>query len=289
MISLGVPWPGNDLVHNSCVAAGIALALVVFGYEARRRGNTDPRLTVIVAVALLSGAVAARLGTWWQHPAPAQNAPLAEHWMYGNRSVVGGLLGAWLGVHLGKRAVGYRARTGDLFAPAVAAGMAVGRIGCLLTETPGGPTGGAWGVVLDPAQATVLAAPSGVGLHPSFGYEIAFHAVAFLLIWANRDRLASPGGLFVLYLSGYAAFRVGVEFVRGNDPAWAGLTRTQLVLLPLLPLLAWRCWAVLRRGTAPSTTPTLPGPRTRSMGPPSGQATTQPARAGRGTAREASQ
>jgi prolipoprotein diacylglyceryltransferase len=41
-------------------------------------------------------------------------------------------LGTWLGVHVAKRVVGYRLRTGDLFAPAVALGMAVGRIGCLL-------------------------------------------------------------------------------------------------------------------------------------------------------------
>ena len=65
-----------------------------------------------------------------------ENAGLAEQWAYGNRSVLGGLVGAWLGVHVAKRAVGYRLRTGDLFAPAVALGMAVGRVGCLLTELP---------------------------------------------------------------------------------------------------------------------------------------------------------
>ena len=44
-----------------------------------------------------------------------------------------------------KRLVGYRDETGDLFAPAVALGMAVGRVGCLLTELPGTPTGLPWG------------------------------------------------------------------------------------------------------------------------------------------------
>ena len=78
-----------------------------------------------------------RLGTWLQHVDLRENASLAEQWAYGNRSILGGLVGAWLGVHVAKRLCGYQLRTGDLFAPAVALGMAVGRIGCLLTELPG--------------------------------------------------------------------------------------------------------------------------------------------------------
>ena len=46
-----------------------------------------------------------------------------------------GLVGAWLGVHVAKRLTGYKLRTGDLFAPAVAIGMAVGRIGCRNRES----------------------------------------------------------------------------------------------------------------------------------------------------------
>ena len=151
--------------------------------------------------------------------------------MYGNRSILGGLFGAWLGVHVAKRLVGYTRRTGDLFAPAVALGMAIGRIGCLLTETPGTPTGGDWGVHLDAATAARLHAPAGVGLHPSFGYEIAFHAVAFVLLWCwLRHADLPPGETFVLYVAGYGVFRFAVEFVRGNDVAWLGLTRPQLFL-----------------------------------------------------------
>jgi phosphatidylglycerol---prolipoprotein diacylglyceryl transferase len=86
-------------------------------------------------------------------------------------------------VHLGKRIVGYRPSTGDLFAPAVALGMAIGRVGCLLTELPGTRTGGHWGMVLTPADAALLGGPAGVGLHPSFVYEIVFQAAAFAVLW----------------------------------------------------------------------------------------------------------
>jgi prolipoprotein diacylglyceryltransferase len=48
-----------------------------------------------------------------------------------------------------------------------------------------------------------------------------------------------PGELFRLYLAGYAAFRFAVEFVRGNEVVFAGLTRPQLFLLATAPLLVW--------------------------------------------------
>ena len=40
-----------------------------------------------------------------------------------------------------------------------------------------------------------------------------------------------------LYLAAYGLFRFGVEFVRGNEVAWQGMTRPQLFLLATVPLL----------------------------------------------------
>ena len=192
---LGVPVP----THGVFVALGVVVAAGVFAVEARRRGQTDERILYVVLGALAGGALFMRLGTWLQHLDVGKNASLAEQWAYGNRSILGGLVGAWLGVHVAKRLVGYQERTGDLFAPAVALGMAVGRVGCLLTELPGTPTGTGFGVTLDDAAAQRLAAPAGVPLHPSFVYEIVFHAVAFLLLWGwLRHRLGAPGETLTL-------------------------------------------------------------------------------------------
>ena len=103
-----------------------------------------------------------------------------EQWLYGNRSILSGLVGAYAGVLLVKRLTGYRERTGDLFAPAVALGMAIGRVGCLLTELPGTPTSLPWGITLTPAAAARIPhAVAGVPLHPSFAYEIIFQLLAF--------------------------------------------------------------------------------------------------------------
>lgn len=235
--------------HDVFVALGIAVAAAVFVAEVRSRRVADDRVWYVVAGALVGGALLGRLGPWLQHLDPQQNASLAEQWLYGNRSILSGLVGAYLGAIVAKRMCGYTARTGDLFAPAVAAGMAVGRIGCLLTELPGTPTSLPWGVTLSAAQAaTIPGAPAGVALHPSFGYEIAFQLAALGTLWALRSRIAEPGELFKLYLAGYAGFRFAVEFVRGNEVVFAGLTRPQLFLLACLPFLGWHLVRQVRRG-----------------------------------------
>src|SRR3954447_17491875 len=183
MLTRMVPHLGPFETHGLFVGLGVLAAAAVFVVEARRRGQTDDRLFGVVAGALIGGAILMRMGTWLQHVDLRQNASLTEQWLYGNRSILGGLFGAWLGVHVAKRLVGYRPRTGDLFAPAVALGMAVGRVGCLLTELPGTPTGTSYGISLEPTTAARLGAPAGVPLHPSFLYEIVFHLVAFCVLW----------------------------------------------------------------------------------------------------------
>lgn len=236
---LGDVW-GGDLgvpTHDFFVGVGVLVAAAVFWLQMRHTRSTDERLVAIVAAALLGGGIFMRLGTWLQHLDLRENAGLVEHWLYGNKSILGGLVGAWLGVHLAKRLTGYRPRTGDLFAPAVALGMAVGRIGCYLSEAPGGDE-----------------------LSASFLYEIAFHLAAFAVVWwVLRDRLQAPGESLVLYLAAYGVFRFLVEFARGNEVVWGGLTRPQLFLALTVPLLLTRVYLQARRGRyrlAPRTAPT---------------------------------
>jgi phosphatidylglycerol---prolipoprotein diacylglyceryl transferase len=160
---------------------------------------------------------------------------LAEQWAYGNRSILGGLVGAWLGVHVAKRLCGYRLRTGDLFAPAVALGMAVGRIGCFLTEP----------------------LPSTGGLNVSFLYESTFHLAAFAVLWFwLRKRSLPPGETFVWYVAAYGIFRFLVEFVRGNEVVWHGLTRPQLFLAVTIPFVLLRVAHQLRSGAYAAHRPT---------------------------------
>ena len=242
-------WGPPIDTHSAFVALGMGAAGIVFLIESRRRGHTDPRIPYLVLGALVGAAVAARLGTWAQHLDPTQNLGFFEQLAYGNASLLSGLVGAWLGVHVAKRIVRYPLRTGDLFAPAVALALAIGRIGCFLTEQPGTPTGASWGIVLDPDAAARVGAPAGVPLHPSFLYEIAFHAAAFALLWLwLRHQPIASGETLTLYVAAYAIFRFFVEFVRGNEVVWLGLTRPQLFLLVTIPLVLARIGWIASRG-----------------------------------------
>jgi phosphatidylglycerol---prolipoprotein diacylglyceryl transferase len=232
--------------HGAFILLGVLAAAAVFRGEARRRGVWgDERVLWIVAGTLVAGALGAKLATAWRYVAVTGDASLAGVVARGGRSILGGLAGAYLGAVLAKRAVGYRRHTGDVFAPAVALGMAIGRVGCLLAEPPGTPTALPWGVRLTPAQAAAIPGcpawcAAGAPLHPSFVYEILFHLGAFAALrWWLRPRVRVEGDLFKLYLLGYALFRFGVEFVRGNEVVWRGLTRSQLFLVPSAALLAW--------------------------------------------------
>ncbi|MFG3437822.1 prolipoprotein diacylglyceryl transferase [Nonomuraea sp. NPDC047897] len=229
-------------LHEIFVGLGVFVAAVVFAREARRRGALNEQSLVAVTGALVGGAIGMRLAGW------LETLELSQLWLYGSRSILGGLTGAYVGVLVAKRVIGYRERTGDLFAPAVALGMAVGRIGCLLTEAPGRPTDLPWGVYAPVTTPECPGCLAGQAMHPSFGYEIVFHLVAFgVLVWA-RGRLTRPGELFTLYLAGYAVFRFVVEFVRANETVWLDLTRPQWFLIPGMLLLGIRVAYGWRRG-----------------------------------------
>jgi phosphatidylglycerol:prolipoprotein diacylglycerol transferase len=230
------PW-----LHALFILLGTAVAVAVFVFGARRRRALSPELLAILVGALCGGSLGAKLAVVWRYVDTTTAPSLLGFFLRSGQSVLGGLAGAYLGAVLVKRLIGYRTGTGDLFAPAVALGIGIGRFGCLLTEPPGVPTGGSWGVVVDAARAARIPGfpPQwiGVPLHPSFVYEIPFHFAMAAVLFRLRARGAFRSDLFKLYLLLYAPFRFLLEFVRGNPLAWHGLTRSQLFLIPSMLLL----------------------------------------------------
>jgi phosphatidylglycerol:prolipoprotein diacylglycerol transferase len=223
------------VTHDAFSAAGVVVAALVWLRAARSAGRLDTRLFVVGAGCLAGAAVGARAAFVWRYATSAPEPTLLGFLVQGGKSVVGGLAGAYVGALVAKRSVGLRERTGDLFAPAVALGIAVGRIGCSLTEPPGTPTSLPWGVTLSAER--IAATPGctwcvpGVAYHPSF-----LVALAGCLVWL-RSRLAAPADVFPIFLLAYAVFRFGVEFVRGNPEMAFGLSGTQLFVAPAAVVL----------------------------------------------------
>jgi phosphatidylglycerol---prolipoprotein diacylglyceryl transferase len=248
LVELG---PLRLMTHDAFVLLGIATALLVLWRTPHRRPENAPA-ELMIAGGLFGGAVFAKVGTGWQYMTMADHPSVLGLWAHGGKSLLGGLAGAYLGVLVAKRIAGYRGSTGDWFAPAVAAGLAVGRIGCFLTEQIGTPTTLPWGIAVSAETAAAIpycpSCATGLAMHPSFLYEIAFHVAAFVVLARGAGRLRVPGDAFKAYLLAYAVFRFAVEFVRDNPAAAWGLSGSQLFLLTTIPLaMAHVAWRLVRR------------------------------------------
>ena len=111
--------------------------------------------------------------------------------------------------------------TADVFAPGIALGHGIGRLGCFAAGCCWGtPTKLPWGVTFtNPVAHELVNVPLGIRLHPTQLYESAAEFVIFgILFWRIR-RPHSPGTIIGIYLILYSAARFLVEFVRYHEQA----------------------------------------------------------------------
>ncbi|QGT98754.1 Prolipoprotein diacylglyceryl transferase [Candidatus Syntrophocurvum alkaliphilum] len=100
-------------------------------------------------------------------------------------------------------------KTADIFAPFVALGYAIVRIGCFLN-------GCCYGEVTESALGVVFPFVDNLLRHPTQLYATVLNLILFLfLIWFYPRRRFS-GQVFLLYLIGYSIYRFTVDFYRFN-------------------------------------------------------------------------
>ncbi len=148
------------------------------------------------------------------------------------------------------------ARTFDMGAAPLAAGYAIGRIGCQLAGDGdyGIPWDGPWAMAYP--NGTV---PTDVPVHPTPVYETIVMGIVTVVLWRLRHSLR-PGNLFALWAVLAGLERFMVEFIRRNDDVVAGLTQPQLISLAMV--LAGAAWIATHRGPAPAAA--KPPARTRT-------------------------
>jgi phosphatidylglycerol:prolipoprotein diacylglycerol transferase len=239
--------------HDFFTLLGLLAGFGLYYRALRRDGILGGPIALISVSAILGGALGARLITSWEVVDDVQTAglPLTYVLTHGPRSIIGGLAGGYLAVVLSKRAMGYRLSTGDYYAAAIPLALAVGRVGCFLSELPlGTPTSLPWGMTVSPEAAAAFPRCPGCGgpMHPSMLYEIGFHLGAFALITTRGPLFPVRGDTLKAYLLAYGVFRFGIEFIRGNEVQWLGLTGPQLVLIPLVAWLMLHFARQLRSG-----------------------------------------
>jgi phosphatidylglycerol---prolipoprotein diacylglyceryl transferase len=107
----------------------------------------------------------------------------------------------------------------DVYAPAIALGQSIGRLGCFAAGCDyGKPTRSFLHVVFtNPTAHDVTGVPLGVPLHPAQVYEsLATLTIFGILLWEYR-RKSRDGQIFLLYLALYAVARFFLEFLRGDE------------------------------------------------------------------------
>jgi phosphatidylglycerol:prolipoprotein diacylglycerol transferase len=129
----------------------------------------------------------------------------------------------------------------DAFAPGIALGHVVGRLGCLLAGCCyGRQTDVPWAIVFtNPEAAANVGTPLDVHLHPTQLYEASAEALILGLLLATESRgKAFSGRTFWSYILLYGASRFVIEFYRGDPRGMVmGLVSTsQFISLFLMPL-----------------------------------------------------
>ena len=242
-------WQNGPLVvqtHDVFSLLALLVGLALYYRSLRRAGMLDERIVLASLAVVIGAVVGARLITAWEHldyysDAIAAGAPLGWIVEHSGKSILGALAGGYLAGVVAKRALGYRGSTADHYALAIAVGTAIGRIGCFLSELPlGTATTLPWGVSVSPAAAAAFARcpDCALPMHPSMLYEVLFNVLAAVAIVRWRYLVVARGDLLRLYLLADFVFRFFVEFVRGNEVQAFGLTGPQIVLVPLIAVLA---------------------------------------------------
>jgi phosphatidylglycerol:prolipoprotein diacylglycerol transferase len=161
-------------------------------------------------------------------------------WLSDGKTVVAGLIGAYLAVEAAKWFLDIRIKTGDTFALPLALALAVGRWGCFCNGCCyGTPTNLPWGVWFRVPDATGW---HWVKCHPTQVYESIFHLGMAVVLWELMRRGLLVRQRLKLYLISYGVYRFATEYIRPEPAWWLGLTFYQWAALALAVGLAVQWW-----------------------------------------------
>jgi len=214
------PVPALGYAFN---ALAFAVGAFVYWSESKRRQLHPGMMRELALVGALSGIILAALTQWVVNAFAHGLKPAAAN----GRTIIGGVLGGWLGVELTKRRLGIPISTGPLWALAIAAGEAVGRIGCWFH-------GCCYGKVCSLPWAVWT---HGAWRHPTQFYLSISAALSFLALWRMRDR----ADLFLWGLLFWSLSRIVIEPLRESSSDAPGLAVAACALVAVYAAgrLAW--------------------------------------------------
>ena len=235
------------------VASGFLLGLALAVRQANKEGIPSERIIDIGFYLLLSAIVGSRLlfiavnaGYYLRHP-----LDVFKIWE-GGLVFYGGLI---LAIPVAVRYIRKHNldlwKMTDIFAPSIAIGHVLGRLGCFSAGCCYGKASSLpWAVTFtDPG----CLARTGVPLHPTQLYEAAGEFLNFLILITLRRRQSFKGQLFWTYIVLYSVLRFTVEMFRGDEARgyiFSGLSVSQGISVIMGLVAATAIILKLRKKTA---------------------------------------
>jgi phosphatidylglycerol:prolipoprotein diacylglycerol transferase len=217
----GIPVPSYTIF----VTLGVLTGILVYYFEARKQKQLNEHSFLIAFGAMAGAAVGAKILEITINIDHINTAGSLTTFLFSGRTIIGGLLGGIIGSGITKKILGIKTKKGNLFAPAVALGVAVGRIGCFME-----------GCCYGKPSEIFCAVDFGDGItrHPTQLYESAFMLMMFFILKYGLKKDVKPGFLFKFLMIAYFIFRFFMEFIRTELVAFRGLTFFQIISIFVL-------------------------------------------------------
>lgn len=245
--------------YGICVALGFLTALSVLQYKRSYAGMTAEQIFDIGLIAIFCGIGGARLfyiiqfyhqfaGNFWKIFRIDQGGLV----FYGGFLLAVAVL--ILYARLKKLSL---ARILDIYAPAIAFGHAMGRVGCFLEGCCYGKAA-SWGVVYPPLSNPAKEIPDllsplspspSLPLIPVQLFEAAGNIILGTILLLLFRKVKKPGQIAALYFAAYGLLRFTLEFFRGDHKDFfLGFTPAQCIgLLIMLPCGLLAFWFLGKR------------------------------------------
>lgn len=218
LFGIKIMWYGVLITIGMVLGAWIAIR------EAKRVGVSEDDMVDFLIWALPISIIGARI----YYVAFSWSEYSGDFWKMinirgGGLAIYGGIIAGVLTaiVFTKKRNIGFW-KFGDIAAPSIALGQAIGRWGNFINqEAHGGVTDVPWAILVD-----------GQRVHPTFLYEsICNFSIFIFLMYYRKNKTKNDGETFVLYLVLYGIARFFIEGMR-TDSLYIGVFRiSQLVAI----------------------------------------------------------
>jgi len=212
-------------LHLIFETLGLAIGFRYFLFLRNRQKDriNDTNRSLIIIGATFGAFFFSRLIGALENPMTLIHSKHILLYLYANKTIVGGLLGALLVVEITKKIIHEKTSSGDLFTYPLILAMMIGRIGCfssgLSEETYGVATNSFLGIDLG----------DGLYRHPVTLYELGFLSLLWVVLIAIERKVRLVNGFrFQFFMIAYLAFRFLLDFIKPHYVYFIGLGTIQL-------------------------------------------------------------